>query len=71
MVRLWSGSRLDQVQTVVGMIMMVLWVLVTLNPELGDLGNPFSASVPVEMWFKHRLQWDPVIGCGSDMCGGS
>lgn len=65
---LWDGSRSDRVRVALGLMLFTFWLWAQLNPVVADLGNPFAASVPVEMWFQHRLQWDPVIGCGTEMC---
>lgn len=51
-----------------GPVLFVAYLLYLLNPELGAWADPFAPSVPVEQWFQHRLQWDPIIGCGTEMC---
>lgn len=58
-------SRSDWVKACVALVVVIL---LTINPGLADWGNAFSADVPVEQWFQHRLQFDPIIGCGTEFC---
>jgi len=57
--------RSDWVKAAVALIVIIMF---TINPELYNWGNAFGPDVPVEAWFQHRLQWDPIIGCGTEMC---
>lgn len=60
--------RRETFEGLAGVIVTVLWLLFALNPELAQWGDAFAPNVPVEDWFQHRLQWDAVIGCGTELC---
>jgi hypothetical protein len=47
--------------------LFVLYALYTINPELQQLGDAFSPSIPRDQWFLHLLQWGPD-GCGTELC---
>ena len=63
-------STRDRIETVLCLVGLVYAIMAGYNSDVAAWGNPFSEFVPREMWFQHRLQWDPIIGCGSNLCQG-
>jgi len=61
-----------RLQVGVGLILFALWVLNALNTQFGpgaflpDVWD--TTQVPTTEWFTHALQWDPIIGCGTELC---
>lgn len=63
---LFGPSWATRIQVTIGLLVAAALILINFNvPSLGD---PFGPQVPVEQWFQHRLQWDPIIGCGTELC---
>jgi hypothetical protein len=60
-VRRWFYEAALEVEALrwVDLLLIVVGLLVILLKLYApDLGNPFSADVPRESWFQHRIQWD-------------
>ena len=69
---LFGPTWATRLQVTIGLILFALWVLNALNAQYGTGAFLYdvwdTTQIPPAEWFVHDLQWDPVIGCGTEMC---